>query len=140
MSSSVKNDQSAKYTKVSESMLGHFLSALGQESGETPMTYLTQLCSNGTKLEELLACNTSPGLLFPNWKIPLSLSLSLFVHSRSEAIQDGDSQKSDKTGFWLYQPFIHRETLPQRFFSFFFPFSFFFLLNQSYDAPFPHPL
>lgn len=124
MSSSVKNDQSVKYTKVSESMLGHFLSALGQESGETPMTYLTQLCSNGTNLEELLACNTSPGLLFPNWKIPLSLSL--FVHSRSEAIQDGDSQKSDKMGFWLYQPFIHRETLPQRFFSFFFPFSFFF--------------
>lgn len=80
MSSSVKNDQSAKYTKVSESMLGHFLSALGQESGEAPMTYLTQLCSNGTKLEELLACNTSPGLLFPNWKIPLSLSLCLFIH------------------------------------------------------------
>lgn len=41
MSSFVKRYQSAKYMKVSEGMLGHFLNALRQESKEVPMAYLS---------------------------------------------------------------------------------------------------
>lgn len=43
-----KNDQSAKYMKVSESILGHFLSALGQESEEAVMAQSWTSCLPST--------------------------------------------------------------------------------------------
>lgn len=92
------------------------------------MTYLTQLCSNGTNPGELLACNTSPGLLFPDQKIPLSLLLFIRVVRPFRMVV---LRNQIKLAFGSISP-----SSTEKHYLNFFSLSFFpFLLDQSYDAP-----